>query len=190
MDLTFVTSNPGKLREVRAVLRPYGIAVRWSRRRLPELQSDSLEKVVRGKLRAVPAGSGRVLVEDSGLFIDALGGFPGVYSAHILALWGFGPILELLRSRPRGASFRTVAALRWGSSVRLFRGEVRGTIARAARGRHGFGFDPIFEPEGERRTFAEMSPEEKDALSHRGRAMARLGRSLARGPHRVPRGPP
>ncbi len=175
MDVTFVSTNRGKFREVADLLAPYGVNVRWSRRALPELQADRLETVARAKLAAVPASLPRVLVEDSGLFLDGLGGFPGVYSAPIHALWGFGPILELLARRPRGAAFRTVAALRWGRTTRLFHGEVRGRIARRPRGHHGFGFDPIFIPEGESRTFAQMTAEEKDAISHRGQALRRAG---------------
>ena len=180
MDVTLVTTNPGKLREVRDLLRPYGVTVRSLRRALPEPQSDSLRPVAQAKLAAVADVPGWALVEDSGLFIPSLGGFPGVYSAHVYRIWGLAPILELLRRRPREAVFRTVAGLRNGERQWLLEGGCRGTIARSVRGSGGFGFDPIFVPDGERRTFAEMSATEKDAVSHRGRAMRRVGRVLAR----------
>lgn len=172
MDVTFVSSNAGKAREVRGLLAERGIRVRWLRRRLPEPQADSLEEVVRAKLASVRDLRGTVLVEDAGLFIPALSGFPGVYSAHIYGIWRFGPILELLRHRDRAAEFRAVAAVRHRGKVRLFFGEVRGSIARRPRGGHGFGFDPIFVPEGERRTFAEMPAADKARCSHRARAVA------------------
>lgn len=179
-EVRFVSTNPGKVREVRAVLAPYGVRVRWSRRRLAEPQAETLEEVARHKLSSVPASAGYVLVEDSGLFVRSLGGFPGVYSAHILKLWGFGPLLELVRRRDPTASFRTVAALRHGRRVWLFAGEVRGRLSRRAVGRHGFGYDPIFVPDGFRRTLGELPSTTKDRISHRAEAMRRVGAFLAR----------
>ena len=178
VDVDFVTTNPGKLREARAILRPFGVRVRWVRRELPELQADDLETVARGKAAALRRSRGYVLVEDAGLFVPSLQGFPGVYSAHVLRIWGFGPLLELLRRRPRSAFFRSVAVLRQGKRYRSFTGEVRGRISPRARGREGFGFDPIFVPNGSRRTFAEMAPSEKDRLSHRARSMRQVGEYL------------
>ena len=175
---TFVSTNRGKFLEVEELLRPYGVTVRWKRRMLPEPQADRLEEVAESKLRATTDIEGPVLVEDSGLFIDSLGGFPGVYSAHFLKLWGFGPILELLRRRSRAASFRAVVGLRKGGRTRTFVGEVRGTIARTPRGTGGFGYDPIFIPEGWRKTFAEMPRDAKSSLSHRGRAFRQAAEAL------------
>jgi XTP/dITP diphosphohydrolase len=192
IEVTFVSTNPGKFREIRDVLRPYGVRVRWKRRSLPEPQAPDLTEVVGAKLDAVRDLEGYVLVEDSGLFIPSLSGFPGVYSAHFLETWGFPPILELLRRRPRSAYFRTVAGLRNGRRRWFFTGEVRGSIARRAAGTGGFGYDPIFVPAGWRRTFAEGSAEEKNAISHRARAVRQVGEALARGlsrsaPARSPR---
>jgi XTP/dITP diphosphohydrolase len=178
-SVTFVSSNPGKAREVREVLGEFGVEVRWRRRELPEPQADDLETVVRAKLAAAPPIPGWVLVEDSGLFVPSLGGFPGVYSAHFLRIWRFGPMLELLRRRDRAAYFRTVAGLRRGARTLTFSGEVHGSIAPAPRGRHGFGFDPIFVPDGWTRTFGEVEAPLKDAISHRARAIRGVGRFLA-----------
>ena len=180
--VTFVSTNPGKFREVRDVLAPYGVSVRWVRRELPEPQTDDLATVVRTKLAAVRDVRGPVLVEDSGLFIPSLGGFPGVYSAHFLRIWRFGPIFELLAHRRRAAYFRSVIGLRTPRGTRLFEGEVHGAIARKAAGRHGFGYDPIFVPRGWTRTFGEAPAEEKNAISHRGRALVEVGRALGHGP--------
>ena len=178
--VTFVSSNPGKYREVRDVLAPFGVTTRWTRRVLPEPQAPDLGTVVRAKLAAVADVPGTVLVEDSGLFVPSLRGFPGVYSAHFLEIWRFGPLLELLKSRPRGAYFRTVAGLRHRGSVRTFTGEVHGSIARRPAGRHGFGYDPIFVPTGWDRTFGEAPAEAKNAISHRARAARKVGAYLAR----------
>lgn len=176
--VTFVSRNVGKVPEVRTVLRPYGVRVRWRRKEFTEPQVDRLEEVVEAKLRSVQDLPGYVLVEDSGLFIPSLKGFPGVYSAHFLEIWGFTPILELLRRRPRKAFFRAVAGLRWGQQRWTFVGEVHGTIAHRSAGRHGFGYDPIFIPDGWNRTFAQVPSEEKDAISHRARAMRQVGEFL------------
>ena len=180
IEVTFVSTNPGKVREVREVLAHYGVRVRWVRRPLPELQSDSLEEVALHKLRASGARRGYTLVEDSGLFVRSLADFPGVYSAHFLKIWGFRPIFELLRGRNRSASFRTVAVLGHGRERRVFHGEVRGTIATDARGSNGFGYDPIFVPRGYSRTFGELPSDVKNALSHRARALHEVGAYLAR----------
>lgn len=177
--VTFVSSNPGKFREIREVLGARGIRVAWLCRELPEPQAEDLESVVRSKLAAVRGVPGSVLVEDSGLFIPSLHGFPGVYSAHFLRIWGFEPIFELLRRRERKAFFRTVAGLRRGRRTWTFTGEVRGRIARAPKGPHGFGYDPIFVPDGWNRTFGEVEQPLKDRISHRARAVRKVARFLA-----------
>ncbi len=178
--VTFVSTNPGKFREVRDVLVPFGVETRWERRSLPEPQADELSEVVDAKLDAVRDLRGYVLVEDSGLFIPSLKGFPGVYSAHFLSLWGFEPILELLRRRDRHAFFRTVAGVRFGPDRWQFVGQVRGSIAREPAGRNGFGYDPIFVPEGWHRTFAEAPTEAKNAISHRAQAVRKVGAWFAK----------
>ena len=121
-----------------------------------------------------------MLVEDSGLFIEALGGFPGVYSAYVLRTLGPSRLLRLLGVRERRAHFVTVFGYAPSRGrVQLFRGEVHGRLADRPRGRHGFGFDPIFVPDGLDRTFAEMELAEKDRRSHRGRALEALAALLA-----------
>ncbi|HYK93341.1 MAG TPA: non-canonical purine NTP pyrophosphatase [Thermoplasmata archaeon] len=180
MDVRFVTSNDGKFREVRRLLAPFGLRAVRVRRVMPEPQTDRLETVVRAKLGSLPPSPEPTVVEDSGLFIHGLNGFPGVYSAHFYRVWGFDPILELLRRRDRSATFRTVAGLRVGTRVRLFAGDCPGEVVDRPRGRGGFGFDPIFRPRGSRQTYAEMSASEKDLYSHRAAAFTRLARSLVR----------
>ena len=180
-ELTFLSTNAGKAREVREVLRPYGVRVRWRRRELPEPQAETLLEVVEAKLDAARGLRGTILVEDSGLFIPALSGFPGVYSAHFLRIWGFDPIFELLRHRTRRAVFRTVAGVRHGSRRAAFVGEVWGRIANRPAGTNGFGYDPIFIPRGWNRTFGEVPPEAKNAVSHRARALRKVGEALSAG---------
>lgn len=178
MDVTFVTSNPDKVVEVRRVFREYDIRVRWSRRALSEPQSDRLQDVVEAKLTMAAHPVRAVVVEDSGLFLEGLGGFPGVYSRYVYDTVGLEGILKLLRGKPRRAVFRTVAGFRRGRTTLIAIGTVQGTIAPRRRGRNGFGYDPIFVPRGSTRTFAEMVGPEKDLYSHRGRAIRALARKI------------
>jgi XTP/dITP diphosphohydrolase len=181
-SIRFVSTNPGKFREVEEILRSFGMPVSWDRRSLPEPQADSLEEVVVGKIQGLPKDPRCLLLEDSGLFIDALGGFPGVYSAYAYRTLGLAGILRALDKQPRTATFRTVAAVRWGRRVWTAPGAVRGSIAAAPRGSEGFGYDPIFVPSGERRTFAQMPPASKDRRSHRGRAVRAVIRRMIASP--------
>jgi XTP/dITP diphosphohydrolase len=182
MDVRFVSSNRDKFREVAEILRPFGIQSSWTRRALPEPQADRLELVIRSKLDALPRDGRTYLVEDSGLFLEGLGGFPGVYSAYIYRTIGLAGILRLLQGRSRSAVFRTLAGVRRGRSSWWVTGATKGTIASKLRGEGGFGYDPIFVPSGERRSFAEMSLAEKNRFSHRGKAIRRAGARLVGSP--------
>lgn len=118
--------------------------------------------------------------DDSGLEIDALNGEPGVYSARYAGTHGnhaanISKVLENLKGETnRKARFRTVISLMWNGEEHFFEGTVEGTIRHELSGDGGFGYDPIFEPEGYDITFAEMSMAEKNAISHRAKAMEQL----------------
>ncbi len=175
--LGVVTSNEGKLREFRVLAAEYGVEVYPIRARKPEIQADDVRVIATASAAALMQHIREpFIVEDAGLFIDALNGFPGPYSAYVLRTIGVNGILKLMEGiRDRSARF--VAAIAYADSevgVKVFTGEVRGTIATEARGAGGFGFDPIFVPEGWSRTFAEVGPEEKSRISHRGRAFRAL----------------
>lgn len=182
MNVRFVTGNVGKAAEAAAVLAPLGIHVEPVAASVHEIQADTLEEVARAKADAL---RGHVappfFVEDAGLFVDALEGFPGVYSAYAFKTLGNAGILRLLSStRRRRASFRAVVAYVDGpGKPRLFSGECHGSIATAAVGSQGFGFDPVFRPLGARRTFAQFTAAEKNAVSHRGEAMRRFATHLS-----------
>ncbi|NKE35396.1 XTP/dITP diphosphatase [Natronococcus sp. JC468] len=172
MTVRFVTSNVGKVEEAQDYLE--GIdTVEQVAYDYAELQSDSLEEiVVRGAEEAYTAlGSEEpVLVDDTGLFVDALEGFPGPYSAYVEDTLGIERVWRLAsEEQSTRARFRTVLAYADGERTETFEGSVAGTLV-APRGEGGFGYDPIFEYNG--RTFAEMDTEEKNAISHRGRALA------------------
>ena len=145
-------------------------------RSYPEVQTDRLEKVVRFAATVLDDQiKSDYLIDDSGLFIDAFGGFPGVYSSYVQKRLGCAGILKLLEgAKTRAAAFETVFLLRRGGAHEVFHGECRGTIASGERGRGGFGFDPIFVPEGATKTFAEMTLPEKNRVSHRAKAVAAL----------------
>ena len=127
--------------------------------------------------------------DDSGLEIDALNGEPGVYSARYAGEHGnhvanMDKVLEKLKGvTNRRARFRTVISLIWDGEEHFFDGTVEGTIRQERSGTGGFGYDPIFEPAGYDITFAEMSMEEKNSISHRGRAVEKLVEFLANDTH-------
>jgi len=184
--LVCASANPDKVAEISAVLgdavellpRPEGL------REVIE-DADTVEGNARLKAIAVCEASGVAAVaDDTGLEVDALGGAPGVYTARFAgedATYADNRLrmlteLDGVPEPERGATFVTVALVRWpdGREV-LARGECRGRIANEERGERGFGYDAVFVPaEGDGRTFAEMSEEEKNVLSHRGRAFRAL----------------
>lgn len=126
-----------------------------------------------------------VLADDSGLEVNALGGAPGIYTARYAGEHGndkknYEKLLKDIESaEDRGARFVCALCLQCpGALPRLFEGECRGTIARAPAGESGFGYDPVFVPEGHSRTFAQMSLDEKKSMSHRGNAIRKMMESI------------
>lgn len=143
-----------------------------------EIQSDSLLEIVRYAARvAAKKAHSPVLVEDSGLFVRALNGFPGPYSSYVHKTIGCEGILKLLSGiDDRYAFFDCAIAFCTPSEdLYTFQGRSIGQISINVRGTGGFGFDPIFIPNGESLTFAEMLPEQKDRFSHRGIAFRAFG---------------
>jgi XTP/dITP diphosphohydrolase len=175
--LTFVTSNKGKLHEATVALAPLGIEVVGSDLKPVEIQGATLEEIARAKCDVL---IGRLappfIVDDGGLFVHALKDFPGVFSAHALQTVGSAGILKLMDGIPeRRAHFAAVVGHHDGATTRLFAGRCDGAIATAPRSTgHGFGFDPIFVPDGHHETFGELSAEVKNRISHRGKALAQF----------------
>ena len=182
--LIFATNNAHKLGEVQALLgeaftlvtlRECGIT-----EDIPET-ADTLEGNALQKARYVYEKTGMdCFADDTGLEVDALGGAPGVHSAryatdgHDFAANNRLLLKNLEGITDRTARFRTVIALILDGVEYTFEGRVEGTIATAESGSEGFGYDPLFVPSGEIITFAQMSAEAKNAISHRGRAVAKL----------------
>jgi XTP/dITP diphosphohydrolase len=174
--IAFVTTNEGKFREASAVLAEAGVKLVHEDRSYPEVQADRLEKVVRFAATVLDDQiRGDYLIDDSGLFVDHLGGFPGVYSSYVYKKIGCAGLLKLMDGvEARGARFESVFLLRRRDAHEVFHGGCRGTVADRERGKGGFGFDPIFIPEGSTKAFGEMNLAEKNSVSHRARAAAAL----------------
>jgi XTP/dITP diphosphohydrolase len=172
------TGNKHKVKEARAILWTYGIPVQQLNVAKIEIQSSRLEEVARYASNQIsgPSQGRLVAVEDSGLFISSLSGFPGAYSSFVLKTLGVEGILTLLSNqRDRRAQFQTIVALSGqGFLTKVFKGTVSGRIALRAEGSAGFGFDPIFIPKGARLTFAEAGQNVKNRYSHRARAFRKL----------------
>lgn len=177
----FATSNRGKLEEARTILAPFGLSVEPYDGKGVEIQADTNAEVAAFASKAAAQAAGRpVLVEDAGLYVDSLRGFPGPYSAYAFKTVGVDGIIALLgspskRAEKREASF--VSSLAFCAPLgepRLFEGSARGTITTKPRGTRGFGFDPIFLPDGGAKTFGELTLEEKCAVSHRAVAMRKF----------------
>ncbi|ELY52492.1 XTP/dITP diphosphatase [Natronolimnohabitans innermongolicus] len=172
MAIRFVTSNEGKVREAREYLADIE-PIEQINYDYTEVQSDSLEEIAtHGARETFEALSSDepVIVDDTGLFIDSLEGFPGPYSAYVEDTVGVERVWRLTsEEKNKRARFRTVLAYADETGTETFEGSVAGTLV-APRGEGGFGYDPIFEYNGE--TLAEMDTEAKNAISHRGRALA------------------
>jgi len=182
--LVIASHNPGKVEEITVLLAPFAIdavsAVALGIAE-PEETGDSFEANAALKATAAAEASGLpAIADDSGLVVPALGGGPGIYSAR----WA-GPAKDFrvamqrvhreLADRDRSAQFVAVLALAWpDGDLELFRGEVAGKLVWPPRGERGFGYDPIFVPEGGVATFGEIDPAQKHRISHRARAFAKL----------------
>ena len=176
----FATGNIHKFHEARSILTGLDIAVGMLRMKDTEIQSDRLREIAQASARDVFKRSGLpVIVEDAGLFVDALKGFPGPYAAYAYKTVGNKGLLKLMQNvDDRKARFRSAIAYcdREKAPV-VFEGEAEGEITvveRVGKGRAGFGFDPIFEPSGSGKTFAEMALEEKNRFSHRAKAVRKF----------------
>jgi XTP/dITP diphosphohydrolase len=194
--LVMASANPDKVAEIKAILREQLPRIEILPRPLNVGEvvedADSLLGNARLKARALATATGLASVaDDTGLFVDALGGAPGIFAAryagedatyadncsHLLSEL---KRVNAMKLEERTASFRTVAIVAWPSGEELYcEGVVRGTIALASQGARGFGYDPLFAPtETHGITFAELSIEIKNSISHRARAFRGLGSML------------
>ena len=193
--LVIASHNVGKVKEIAALLEPYGMDV-VSAGELglsePEETGTTFAENALIKARSSMAESGRVaLADDSGLCVAALGGQPGVYTADWAELRDFeggpgrdwymamgkveGKLAEIGPNADRSAYFACTLALVWpDGNEEIFEGRAQGSLTWPPRGEMGFGYDPVFVPEGGEKTFAELDPEAKHAISHRADAFKKL----------------
>ncbi|MEM2001383.1 MAG: XTP/dITP diphosphatase [Candidatus Methanomethylicaceae archaeon] len=177
-SILFITGNEHKVEEANRILSPFGVRLEMLPKKKIEVQSSSLLRIAKyAAYMAAKKLKSPVLVEDSGLFIRALKGFPGPFSSYVHKTIGCEGILKLLSGiEDRHAVFKCVVAFCSPSAgLHTFLGQSKGRISLHMRGHAGFGFDPIFVPYGEELTFAEMLPEQKDRFSHRGAAFRAFG---------------
>ncbi len=178
----FATGNVNKFNEARSILGGYGVAVGMLKLKGDEIQSDSLQEIAERSVQYAYKKSGLpIFVEDAGLFIDSLSSFPGPYAAYAYKTIHNSGIIKLLDGvTDRRATFRSVISYCDEETVSKpvsFQGESKGEITtaeRRAQGKSGFGFDPIFQPDGSGKTFAEMTIQEKNGYSHRADAIRKF----------------
>jgi len=190
MKLFFVTHNIHKFSEAQAVAAEYGFDLEWFSFEYEEIQHDDLETIAYDsckKLVGLPDLKGkRFFLEDAGLFIRSLRGFPGPFSSYVFKTIGNDGILKLMNGFiDRSAFFMSVIAYYDLNTISLFKGITEGSITLQKRGSMGFGFDPIFTPydatvNGLNQTYAEMSLETKNLYSHRQKSLRKLFTTLKR----------
>jgi XTP/dITP diphosphohydrolase len=189
----FATGNVHKFNEARSILTKLDIGVGMLRVKDTEIQSDSLKEIAQTSAQdAFKRCHMTVIVEDAGLFIDALNGFPGPYAAYVYKTIGNKGVLKLMENvENRKAVFQSAIAYceSEAETPLLFEGEAEGEITvneRKGNGRSGFGFDPIFRPLGNIQTFAQMTIEEKNGFSHRAKVFRKFAEWYKRALNRQP----
>ena len=179
MKLKVITSNPGKVKEFQRSFEDMGVEMEHLHLPYDEIQTSELEEVVRKGMDEIRSkGVNDFIIDDSGLFINALKGFPGAYSAYGQKTIGNKGILRLMEGvKDRSSVFKCCIGCDIGGRTIIVTGECPGYILDSERGNEGFGYDPIFTHDNER-SFAEIGVEEKNEISHRGNAVALLRERL------------
>ena len=173
-ELFFASSNENKFQEAERILTNLGVKVNFSKTTLEEIQSSSLSEIAEQKaISAYELIQKPVIIEDDGLFIDSLNGFPGPYSSYVYDTIGNKGIMNLLEnSEFKDAKFVSIIAYLGGSDgVKLFESSIPGKISSVIE-KGGWGYDPIFIPDGESKTYANVS--DKDKLSHRAASLKKF----------------
>ncbi len=181
-EISIVSGNRHKVDELMPLAKAHGIRLKWINYSKVEIQADGISDIARaGGILAYAALGVPLIVEDTGIFISALKGFPGPYSAQAYKTIGLEGILTLLKGRKsRKAEFRTAICYAGDEDTVVFEGVVHGTIATRIRGGRDFGYDPIFIPEGHTKAYSEMELAEKNSASHRAAAFEKFAEYLSR----------
>jgi len=179
VKLKIITSNPGKVLEYREALASFSIDTEHIRIPYDEIQTSELNDVVKHGMRTLKElGLKDFIIDDSGLFIDALNGFPGVYSSYVQKTLGNAGILKLMENvNKRNANFQCCIGCNINGNDIIVLGRCDGTILKKEKGTEGFGYDPIFSIDG-KRSLAEVPLSEKNKISHRGNAVSLLVKEL------------
>jgi XTP/dITP diphosphohydrolase len=175
--LYFVTSNEGKIKEAEMIL---GMPIHAVKADLEEIQSLGLEKIARDKAERAFAIVGKPLfVDDVSLRVEAWNGFPGPFVKHFLEAVGNDGFLRLMKNEAnRELTAMASIGFHNGKKILTFTGEVKGTLAAEPRGSGGWGWDPVFIPAHTKKTYAELTAEEKNAVSHRRAALEKFKKYL------------
>ena len=171
-DVLFASSNKNKYQEAKKILEKFEIEVGFFKCELTEIQSESIKEIAKNKvLTAFEKCKKPVIIEDDGLFINDLNGFPGPYSSYVFKTIGNKGILKLVKTK-RNAKFQSIIAFCDRKKKPItFEANVNGKISKKIRG-HGWGYDPIFTPSGKSKTYAELS--NKNKISHRYNALKKF----------------
>jgi XTP/dITP diphosphohydrolase len=170
-DLLFASSNNHKYQEAKKILDSFGINLSFLKSDLEEIQSSSLLDIAKRKAQnAFSKHKKPVIIEDDGLFIDSLEGFPGPYSSYVFKTIGNQGIIDLLKDK-RKARFISIIIYCDETTLESFDGTLGGTISKLQKGK-GWGFDPIFIPNNSNKTFAEIN--DKNELSHRYKSLKKF----------------
>ena len=173
-ELFFASSNENKFQEAERILSNFGMQINFFKTTLEEIQSNNLNDIAEQKaINAYELVKKSVIIEDDGLFIDSLNGFPGPYSSYVYDTIGNKGIMNLLEnSEFRDAKFVSIIAYLGGSDgVKLFESSIAEKISSVIE-KGGWGYDPIFIPDGESKTYANVS--DKDKLSHRAASLKKF----------------
>ena len=170
-DLLFASSNKHKFKETKVILESFDISIQFFKLNLEEIQSNSIKEIALKKAQnAFSKCKKPLIVEDDGLYIDSLGGFPGPYSSYVHKTIGNQGILDLLKKN-RGAKFISNITYCDKKNFKSFEGRLFGTISKSEKGK-GWGFDPIFIPKNLKKTFGELN--DKNNFSHRYKALKKF----------------
>lgn len=190
-EIIFASHNKGKIAEIKKILQPFGINVLSGEDvNLPDVEETGKTFEENAYIKALAAAKEKnvpCVADDSGLCVDAIGGKPGVYTARYAPNRDFDKGMDKLlnelaetKSNNRSAYFSCVIVLAYpDGNYKSFEGRVDGSIATQKSGKAGFGYDPIFIPTGFNRSFAEFDSDEKNKISHRGRALQKFIQYLA-----------
>ncbi|MDP2721104.1 MAG: RdgB/HAM1 family non-canonical purine NTP pyrophosphatase [bacterium] len=176
-ELCFVTSNKNKAKEAEEIL---GLPVQNIEKDIPEIQSMDLNKVVEEKAQeAYKLVNKPLFVEDVGVYVEAWNGFPGPFTRYLYDCGGAELFVRMMNTeKNRNVVAKVAIGFHDGKQVHALMGEIKGVIAGEVKGSHGWGWDPIFIPQGYDKTFSELGPEIKNRISHRRAALQKFKKFL------------